>query len=263
MLLYLRKGLHPDTRIEIGTPRPLFPTCNFVDPFPMLLRSGVGPRFQPSISAPIALPLEVVAAEAKGEAVVNCVNNSVHSEPCHGELNLQSASGSRLEPGRFTLLDGYSRPKAPRIRSPSPNPYEARGVSQVVVASSATVPLEHDVPPPPCGTGGGIFPCCVLKSFASFAMRSSARGAGKTATANVIGVSIAIFLLSLGACAALMTVSLSHRHLKNIRPLKPPTHSPLRHANKSMIVLAVWAACTVYLASLASLLRHRLGHISD
>ena len=108
-LAQLRSGCHPDSRppYYIGNPRPLFEYVRRLDPHPMLPRSKAGPASQPpTIRARDLTPVPVP----------------------------------------IDFLAAYSRPKAPRIRSPSPCPYaQSSGNSSPPLGGPASVELTQEI----------------------------------------------------------------------------------------------------------------------
>ena len=122
MLAALRSGKHPDSRppYQIGTPGPLFAhTRIFVDPFPMLPKSGGSGRRGVDLTQP-----EVPSSG---------------SGPSLSQPNVLGRGKRDLTPvpQPIDFLSAYGKPKAPRIRSHSPNPYDH------------PPPLDACQPPPP------------------------------------------------------------------------------------------------------------------
>jgi hypothetical protein len=108
VLAQLRSGHHPDSRppYYIGNPRPLFAhTRTFHDPFPMLPRSASGPA--PTSAATRKRDLTPV-------------------------------------PQPIDFLAAFSKPKIPRLRSPSPCPY-ARNSSPSIEGPVEQAPLSPSI----------------------------------------------------------------------------------------------------------------------
>ena len=128
VLAALRSGNHPDTRppLQIGTPRQLFAHSRiFLDPCPMLPKNG---------------------GSGKRGNVLPCQSSSSGTEPA-------SQRGKRdptPNPRAIDFLSGHGKPKVPRVRSPSPNPYDM------------LPPSPDDVPAPVTPP-----PCCSAREFGS------------------------------------------------------------------------------------------------
>ena len=122
VLAALRSGKHPDSRppYQIGTPGPLCARSRiFVDPFPMLPKSGGSGRRGVDFSQ-LGVP-------------------SSGSGPSSSQPNVLGRGKRDLTPvpQPIDFLSAYGKPKAPRIRSLSPNPYDH------------PPPLDACQPPPP------------------------------------------------------------------------------------------------------------------
>ena len=112
VLAALRSGKHPDSRppYQIGTPGPLFAHSRiFVDPFPMLPKSGGSGRRGVSFSQP------GVSTSGAGPS---------SSQPCVNPTLVRGKRDLTPVPQQIDLLSAYGKPKAPRLRSLSPNPYD-------------------------------------------------------------------------------------------------------------------------------------------
>ena len=113
VLAMLRSGKHPDSRppYTVGTPGPLFAHSRIVvDPFPMLPKS--------SSNGKRGIPLTQGTASSSSAGLSSSQPRVVPPSQ-RGKRDLTPI------PRPIDFLSNYGKPKVPRVRSPSPNPYES------------------------------------------------------------------------------------------------------------------------------------------